>query len=775
MSRTVKLARFGVWCAFTAICGALLIFASAYLYLSPGLPSVDSLRDIRLQTPLRIFSSDGHLIAEFGEKRRAPVQVEDVPEKMIQAFLAAEDDRFYEHQGVDVTGLLRASLQLLATGKIQSGGSTITMQVAKNFFLTREKVFSRKFNEILLALEIEQTLSKDEIIELYLNKIFLGHRSYGVEAAAQTYYGLSIGQLDLSQIAMIAGLPKAPSRYNPLTDSRRALIRRNWILGRMHELNYIDTATHDEAIAKPITARFHGLASELSAPYVAEMVRKEALGRFGQSAYTDGYEIYTTIDSTQQRAANAAIDKGLQSYDERHGYRGPEQRLGEDQALWAQTLSSTPRVGQLNAAIVTAVSDTEASILLRNGTSATIPWEGMSWATPYISVNRVGRKPAKPEDVVTPGDLIRVRKTDDSWRLSQIPEAQAALVALNPNNGGISALVGGFNFQDSKYNRVTQAERQVGSAFKPFIYSTAIHRGLTAATLINDAPVVFSDSQLESYWRPQNDNQKFYGPTRLREGLYRSRNLVSIRLLQRLGIRSTLGYLEELGLPGEKLPDNLSLSLGSAAMTPLELARGYTTIANGGFQITPYIIQRIERLNEVIEEARPAIACRTCSEPEETVTEPESLTFDDSLPADNAETPPAPVLAPRVMDPRVNYIVVDMMKDVIQKGTGRRARALGRKDLAGKTGTTNDQRDVWFSGFHTDLQATVWLGFDQPSTLGRWEYGANTALPMWIDFMKVALADKPETRHPQPDGIVSMKIDSKTGLPTRPRRKWCCL
>ena len=781
MNKVVRLVRFGLWAGFAAFCGAALIFSSAYLYLSPGLPSVDALRDVRLQTPLRIYAADDSLIAEFGEKRRSPVNIEEVPQTFINAFLAAEDDRFYSHNGVDITGLARATVQLVSTGRIQSGGSTITMQVAKNFFLSHERVFSRKFNEILLALEIERKLSKNEIIELYLNKIYLGNRAYGVEAAAQVYYGKPVNELDLAQMAMIAGLPKAPSRYNPIANPKRALLRRNWILKRMGTLGLITASQQEHALKEPVTSTYHGLPIDLEAPYVAEMVRMQVVEEFGPNAYTDGYEVYTTINAKQQRAANAAIDRGLQAYDERHGYRGPELKL-ENPDSWLPTLKDTSRIGQLIPAVVTDVNDEFANLLFRDGSTGILNWKEMSWAKPYIDVNRQGKAPGAPQEVVTSGDLIRVRDNNGFWRLSEIPEAQAALVSLRPEDGAITSIVGGFNFYDSKYNRVIQANRQAGSAFKPFVYSAAINKGATAATLINDAPVVFNDDKLESHWRPQNDNQKFYGPTRIRKGLYRSRNLVSIRLLQRTGVNYTLNHMEKLGLPRDKLPQNLSLSLGSAALTPMELATAYTVLANGGFKVEPYIIQRIDRLDTTVMEAEPLVACRDCEKKKKEQTDvqafalpdAETLGVNDPLFAD-APLAPTPIkepkLAPRVMDERVNYIMYDMMKDVIQSGTGRRAKVLKRSDLAGKTGTTNDQRDVWFSGFNPELQTTVWMGFDQPKTLGRWEYGANAALPIWIDFMKVALEDIPETNLPQPKGMVTLKINPTTGKPAGPGEK----
>ena len=787
MKTAVKLAKFSLWCGIAAFCGVLLISASVFLYLSPALPSVDSLRDIRLQTPLRVFSADHKLIAEFGEKRRSPIQYEDLPEPMLKAFLAAEDDRFYSHNGVDIMGLLRATAQLVSTGKIKSGGSTITMQVAKNFFLSHERVFSRKFNEILLALEIERKLSKNEILELYLNKIYLGNRAYGVEAAAQVYYGKPSSELTLAEMAMIAGLPKAPSRYNPLANPRRALIRRDWILSRMYDLGYIAQADMQEAIEQPVTAQYHGLPIELEAPYVAEMVRQEVVEQFGQEAYTDGYEIYTTVNSNDQIAANKAIDHGIQAYDERHGYRGPEAQLGDSPDNWHQALMSTGRVGQLKPAIVTAFNGDSTEILFKKGETTQLPWTGIEWARPYITVNRQGPKPKKPEDILTVGDLIRVRQQPDgSYRLSQIPDVQAALIAISPKNGAVEALVGGFNFYDSKYNRVTQASRQAGSAFKPFVYSAALANGMTAATLINDAPIVFSDDKLESHWRPQNDNMKFYGPTRLRKGLYRSRNLVSIRVLQRTGVQRTIDYMEKLGLPRDKLPRNLSLSLGSADLTPLELTTSYAILANGGFRVEPHLIQRIDRLEETLYRANPPTACRDCSDIHKSQPDAEQAISDlmpnEALSPTIASTindfalmSALPTGAPftinyaeRVMGERVNYIINSIMQDVIRKGTGRRALALKRDDLAGKTGTTNDQKDVWFAGYNPDLLATVWLGFDQPRPLGRWEYGANAALPMWVEFMRTALKDVPESYLPQPSGITTIKINPETGKPARP-------
>ncbi|KEQ18937.1 penicillin-binding protein 1A [Endozoicomonas numazuensis] len=781
MNRSVKLLKFLLWSGLTAVSGTILIAASAYLYLSPSLPSVDTLRDTHLQTPLRVFSKDEKLIAEFGEKRRTPIHFTDTPEPLVKAFLAAEDDRFYHHPGVDIMGLMRAAVQLASTGRIQSGGSTITMQVAKNFFLSHERVFSRKFNEILLALQIEQELTKDEIFELYLNKIYLGNRAYGVEAAAQVYYGKSIDELSLAQWAMIAGLPKAPSRYNPINGPERALVRRNWILGRMLDLGYISQLDYEGAVEAPITASYHGPRIEMQAPYIAEMVRQEMVERFGPETYTEGFKVYTTVDSVLQTSANEAVANGLFAYTERHGYRGPVTNLNEDEegnpviqqeedatALWKKTLKETRSASVLKPAVVTAVEDQSVMILMKGDKLDRIDWDNLKWAKSFINVNAFGYNPKQASDVLKPGDLIWVREMPDGrFRLSQEPEAQSSLISMNPENGAILALVGGFNFYDSMYNRATQAIRQAGSAFKPFVYLAALNEGLTASTIINDAPVVFADEGLEGTWRPNNDNMKFNGPMRLREGLYRSRNLISIRILREVGVNRTVNFLTELGLPGDALTRNLSLALGNVSMTPLELTTGYATIANGGYKVMPYLIQRVDVLDDTVFEANPAIVCRDCkkeqSSPEGAVSEitetsPEPETDDDS-----SATVASINEAESVMDSRVNYIINDIMRDVIWKGTGKRARALERHDIGGKTGTTNDSKDAWFVGFNPDVLTSVWVGMDNYSTLGRWEYGANAALPIWISYMKTALADQPEKRLPQPAGIETVRIDPKTG------------
>ena len=780
----------------SALTGVLLISVSAYLYLSPKLPSVDVLKDVQLQTPLRVFSNDGLLIGEFGEKRRSPITFDQIPTEFVQAILAAEDGRFFDHHGVDIKGLLRAVSQLLLSGSIQTGGSTITMQVAKNYFLSFEKTFSRKFNEILLALQIERELSKQEILELYVNKIFLGNRAYGIEAAAQVYYGKSINELDLAQLAMIAGLPKAPSAYNPLVNPSRAIIRRNWILNRMLDLKYIDNNQHVEAISSPITAIYHGAKVELYAPYIAEMVRKDLLNRYGRATYTDGYRVYTTINSEFQDSATKAVVSGLLAYDQRHGYRGPEQNLASDETTeeiaqviaqdnietatteadyteWLTALRKLSKPGDLAPAVVIEVQEQSATALLANGDAIEIAWQnGLKGKRPYVTVNRLGPSPKQASDVVAIGDVIRVQQqSDSSWYLTQLPAAQAALVSLDADNGAILSLVGGFDYGQSKFNRITQATRQPGSNFKPFVYTAALANGYTPASTINDAPIVFEDASLESTWRPTNDGGKFYGPTRLRHALFKSRNLVSIRLLRGLGISKAIHYVEKFGFNASQLPRDLSLALGSHSLSPLEIVSGYSVLANGGYSVEPFLIQRIDDINgNPLYEATPATVCRNCEDslaPSIEATE-ELATLEDILEQADLEEEASLPAAERVIEPRVAYIIDSMMRDVVRKGTARKARSLGRNDLAGKTGTTNGPTDAWFSGYGGGIVTTAWFGFDKNGVLGNREYGGSAALPIWIDYMRVALKGRPEITPKQPEGIVTVKIDPATGLLAKP-------
>ena len=736
-----------------------------YYYFSPQLPDVQALRDVKFQTPLRIYSSDDKLIAEFGEKKRTPVSYEQIPIDFVRALQAAEDSRFFEHFGIDIKGLSRAAFQLASSGEIQSGGSTITMQVAKNFFLTREQTFKRKFIEIFLALQIETQLSKQEIMALYVNQIYLGHRAYGIQAAANTYYGQNIDQLNLAQLAMIAGLPKAPSAFNPITNPSRATTRRNWILGRMLELGYINSEQHAQGIAFTDNARYHRSDIELDAPYIAEMVRQQLFERYGEALYTDGYRVWTTVDSQQQQEAIQSLRRGLLAYSDRHGYHGAEASIDltsvDSEADQLSQLRQYASFAGLEPALVKAITDNTAQLLLRNGEQAELNWDGIKWARPFRSVYWTGAAPKSTTEVLTPGDIIRVMAdTDGNLRLTQIPRVQGALVALNPQDGAIRSLVGGFSFYHNKFNRATQAYRQPGSNIKPFLYTAALENGFTPASIINDAPVVFHDVSLEGSWRPENDNGQFNGPTRLREALYRSRNLVSIRIMRALGIEQARDYMLKFGFESDKLPANLSLSLGSASATPLQVARGYAAFANGGYLIEPYLISRIENAeNEVLEQARPTRVCPECLAAQEEnlsdATDATTLTID---------TETSTLVAPRIITERNAFLINDILRDVITRGTGSRARVLERSDLAGKTGTTNEQKDTWFSGFSPDLVTTVWVGFDQPAPLGRGEYGSSTALPIWIDYMEEALSGLPDRPPIMPEGVVRMRIDPTSGL-----------
>ena len=737
--------------------GAALLAGWAWL-IWPTLPSIEVLKDVHLQTPLRVYARDGRLIAEFGEKRRIPLRLDQIPPALVQAALAAEDERFFEHPGVDWQGLARAGLYLLRTGEKGPGGSTVTMQVARNFFLGREKTYERKLKEILLALDIERRLSKDEILELYFNKIFFGHRAYGVGAAAQVYYGRPLDELGLAELAMVAGLPKAPSRFNPIVNPQRALQRRDYVLGRMRELDFIDEEEYAEAVAAPINAKLHRPKVEVEAPYVAEMVRATLEEEMGEEIYVGGYRVYTTLDSARQRAANLALRGALLAYDRRHGYRGPEQRLdpGEPERH-AELLSGVPVVGGLRPALVLEVDEQVVTAYAKGFGEIELPWPVLQWARPYVDQNRRGAAPKTPADVAQRGDLIRVRLTEEGWTFSQVPEVEGALVALDPQDGAIVALSGGFDFYHSKFNRVTQAQRQPGSSFKPFIYSAALEHGFTPASFINDAPVVFEDPGLEDVWRPRNYSGKFFGPTRLRVALYKSRNLVSIRLLDATGIAEALDHLRRFGLDVERLPPNLSLAVGSGEVTPLELATGYAVIANGGYRVEPYFIERVEDPEGIVtRRSQPRRVCREC--------EPAGA------PAGASPAAPDSVLsdehrAIRSVDARNVWLMHSMMRDVVLRGTARRARELGREDLAGKTGTTNDFRDAWFSGFTPRLSATAWVGFDRRRVLGSRETGGRAALPMWIEFMRHALDGVPEEFLDRPEGLVTMRIDPDSGVP----------
>lgn len=726
---------------------ALIIICAAYFYLLTQLPNVDSLNSIVLQVPLKVYTADGKLIGEFGEIRRSPVTLDQVPKPLIDAVLATEDQRYYEHPGVDIFGIFRAVRELIITGKKSQGASTITMQVARNFFLTRKKTYSRKINEMLLALKIDHDLSKEKILQLYLNKIYLGQRAYGVQAAAQVYYDKNLNQLTLAEMAMIAGLPQAPSRDNPITNVTGAMDRRNHVLQRMYEQGYITKSAYEEALAAPNTASYHGEHIAVSAPYVAEMVRGAMYARYGDNAYNSGFKVYTTVDSQLQNDANAALRQGLLDYAQRHGYRGPEKNLGRfsqsELSNWIEQLQDIPVFNGLNPAAVLAVGPNSATALLANGSTINIPWTSMTWAKRYIDNQVVGAAPKSPSDVVKVGDVVRVENINGQWQLNQVPKEEGAIVAMNPNNGQVLALNGGFSFQESHFNRVVQAFRQPGSNFKPFIYSAALDKGYTLASIINDAPIVEAQANGQ-LWRPVNDELKFYGPTRLRVGLIESRNLTSIRLLRDIGIKYAVDYASRFGFDPRALPHSLSLALGSAQVTPIQIVTGYSVFANGGYKVTPYLIDHVTDENgKLIYQAHLPVVCDVCT--------PNTKTAPNGDP-----------LAPRVITAQNAYLITSALQDVIRKGTGEGALVLHRNDVAGKTGTTNNENDAWFSGYNSDLVTTVWVGFDQPQSL--YEVGAKAAIPIWVAFMQQALNGKPEHTMAQPSGIVTARIDANTGL-----------
>ena len=758
------------------------LFTAWYLY-ARDLPDVETLRDVQLQVPLRVLSADGQLISVFGEKRRIPVAVEDMPEQLKLAFIAGEDARFYEHPGVDYQGLTRAVITLATTGEKSVGGSTITQMLARNFFLTLDKTYERKIREIFLALKIERSFSKDEILELFLNKILLGHRAYGVGAAAEVYYGRRVEDLTLAQCAMIAALPKAPSRINPITSPERALERRDYVLSRMRELGHIDEAAYRQALAEPDNAFYHGASIEVSAPYVAEMARVSALAELGNAAYTGGYVVHTTIDGRLQTAANDAVRDGLEAYDRRHGYRGPEAQLdlaaNDGPEQWQAGLAPYRPLAGLMPGLVTEADESLALVYLKDGQTAALNLEQVAWAKKFISRDRWGTAPEAVNEVLAPGDVIRLRRSEEGvWQLSQLPDVEGALVSVSPQDGAIRALVGGYDYARSKYNRITQSRRQPGSSFKPFLYSAALENGYTTATLINDAPIVFEDTELERTWKPQNFSEKFFGPTRMREAMVNSRNLVSIRMLRDVGLAATVDHITRFGFAEEELPANLSMALGTATLHPLAMARGYSVFANGGHLVEPYFISRIDDASgNPVYFADPALSCDDCME-EETAdagetdaafvaTEPSyrrlnpEATASDSAPV--LEPPPARY-APRVISEQNAYLVRSMMNDVVKRGTARKAMELGRTDLAGKTGTTNDQVDAWFSGYNSELVTSVWVGFDDQEELGRNEVGGRAALPIWMQFMAQALQDQPDAPPDVPAGIVQARINPETGL-----------
>jgi len=728
-----------------AAAGAVALgFAGAMQFLEPEIPAAAELRDVRVQLPLSVYSRDGKLIAQIGEQRRIPVTWEEIPPLLVDAFLAAEDDRFFEHPGVDWRSLVRAAASNVSAGAVREGGGTITMQLARNTVLTSERTLRRKLKEAFLALRLEREFSKQEILTLYLNRIFLGQRAYGVGAASQVYFDKLPRELTLAQAALIAGLPRSPSLDNPVASVERARDRRAYVLRRMQETGKIDAAQRDRAAAEPIEARVHGPTVELEAPWVAEMARLEMMERFGDRALTDGFNVTTTVDSRLQAAADAAARQTMLEYERRHGYRGPLERLGEagltDAAAQTAAFRRHPDRGNLVAGVIEAVSERAARARLRNGVAVELEWDDLSWARAALPDERLGPLPRVAADVVQAGDVVYLEPLEGGrHRLAQLPAVAGALVALEPGQGSIVALVGGFDFGASKYNRAVQAQRQPGSAFKPFVYSAALERGFTPASLINDAPIVLAGGTGTEEWRPQNINRRFYGPTPLREALVRSRNLVSVRLLRATGLGPAMRHVAAFGFTPAATPPNLTFALGSGQVTPLEMARGFAVFANGGYLVTPHVIDHVTDYTggEVLRTDAP-VACGDC---------------------------PGTTAAPLAISPANAYVMTDMMMDVINRGTAQRALTLGRKDLAGKTGTTSDRRDAWFVGFNADIVAATWIGFDQERSLGDNEEGGRTALPMWVAFMKEALRDRPEHRTPEPPGVVRMWVSRASGLP----------
>ncbi len=758
---------------------ALFAFANvcAYVYLRPALPDVGSLRDVQLQVPLRVYTRDGRLIAAIGDQRRIPVRYDQLPKKLIQAFLATEDDRFFQHHGVDWQGILRAALANLKAGGIRQGASTITMQVSRDMFLTPRRDMKRKMSEIYISLLMETEFTKEEIFSLYVNKIFLGQRAYGVGAAAEVYFGKTLDQLNIAETATLAGIPTAPSVVNPVVNAEAARVRRTHVLGRMRELNYISQAEYEEANSSPMESRLHGPTIEVDAPYVAELVRNEMQAKYGDNIYTAGFRVYTTIDARLENAATVALHTGLLEYDRHHGWRGATAKVDRTKvsstANLELELEEFPVIGGLRPAIVQSVEGKTAKIYVKNLGSVTLPWEKLSWARRELPEEKMDRFPTQASEIFSQGDVIyTVGNTRENLQFVQVPEAQSALVSEDPKDGAVVALVGGFDFFQSKFNRVTQARRQPGSGFKPFVYAAAFDKGYTPASIVLDAPIVIDEAGTEQAWRPKDSHDTFAGPVRLREALVKSMNLVSVRLMREIGADYTWNYVQRFGFDKSQLPRDLTMAMGTASLSPMQMVNAYATFANGGFKVTPYYIDRIEDANgKTLVQADPAVACFQCGRvadpPAASSVKPGAgsrAAFLDAGAHDGKTLIPSKNLAPQIIRPQVAYLLADMMADVIKRGTGVRARVLNRDDIAGKTGTTNDWHDAWFNGFNGDLVATVWTGFDQDRSLGDGEEGGRVSVPIWTYFMHEALAGAPRHGVPVPDGIVTVRISPETGL-----------
>lgn len=820
------------------ILGLGCVFGS-YLYLKPQLPNIEELKDVKLETPLQVFANDGQLMAQFGEKRRIPVTYDEIPKHLIEALVATEDSRFFEHHGIDPIGILRAVYVVLVSGEAKQGASTITQQLARNFFLSNQKHLIRKIKEAFIAIHIEQILTKKEIMELYVNKIFLGYRSYGFAAAAQVYYGKSLNELNLNQIATLAGMPKAPSTMNPIYSLKRATARRNVVLARMLDEGYISQAEYQQTLNEPIVASYHDADATVYAPYAAELIRSYMVKQFGEEVYNSGLKIYTTIDPKLQAAAQKASIDNLLAYDERHGYRGAERVLWQSgqQAMSIDAinahLDTVPTYGDLIPAVVLHVSDDTADVEVKDKGTQSIPWKGIMWARRFLTDNSQGSAPTKPSDVLTAGQQIWVRQitppldTDADknldekeaqaeqsyWALSQVPNAQTAFVAMNPDNGSVLALVGGFNFTHNKFNRVTMSVRQVGSSIKPFIYSAGIDEGMTLSTLINDAPINQWDKSQGTAWRPKNSPATYMGPTRLRIGLAQSKNVMAVRLLRAIGLEKTREYLTRFGFDMADLPQSETIALGAGSLTPLQMVQGFSVFANGGYLIVPHFINRIDSpLDEPLFAFHPNYSCHDSCQTDlaehlteksneagifavngpQTVGEQSMQVLPTVVEASNGQQGGQQSYATQILSPQTAFLVREMMYSNIWgggswrdgtgwNGTGWRAQVLKRRDIGGKTGTTNDSKDTWYSGYAPGIVATVWVGFDEHNrTLGKTkpnpnlgknqisggEAGAKTSEPAWVDFMDVALKEVPEAAKILPAEIIRVRIDRETGLLT---------
>ncbi|MCQ1056791.1 penicillin-binding protein 1A [Photobacterium sp. DNB23_23_1] len=790
---------------FALICiilGVTTIFGF-YLYVKPELPDVATLKNVELQTPMQVFSADGKLISQFGEQRRIPLTLDEIPPQMINAILATEDSRYYDHPGIDPIGIARAAFVVATSGSAKQGASTITQQLARNFFLSNEKKIMRKVKEIFIAIHIEQLLSKDEILELYLNKIYLGYRSYGVGAAAQVYYGKEVSELTLSEIAVIAGLPKAPSTMNPIYSVSRATSRRNVVLGRMLAENHITQAEFDQARAEAVVARYHTAEIELSAPYFAEQARAWMISRYGEDAYTSGMRVFTTVDPKLQNAAQQAAIDNLLGYDQRHGFRGAVATLWKpEQAAWSsdeinEHLAKQPTYGQLQPAVIIQVEGKTASVQAKGGSQHTLEWDGMKWARRFITDNRQGPAPKTASDIMAAGQQIWIQQRGDNWVLSQVPDANTAFVAVSPQDGAVKAMVGGFNFVHSKFNRATQSVRQVGSAIKPFIYSAALDNGMTLASLVNDAPINRWDQSMGTSWRPKNSPPTYNGPTRLRIGLAQSKNVMAVRVLQNVGLDETIDFLTRFGFKKKDLPRAEPLALGAGSLTPLEVAQGFAVFTNGGYYVDPYFIERVEDpYGNVVFQANPSVVCSIECQQEQgmagqsNTTNPilNDIAISEEVLGDDQQ-PQGPHYAQQVISEQNAFLVREMLESNVWgggdwrhgtgwNGTGWRGQVLKRRDIGGKTGTTNDSKDAWYSGFGPGIVATAWVGFDDHSrNLGRtsWnnnqdknqisgaEAGAKTAQPAWIEFMKNALDGVPVQRKQLPENIIQVRIDRDSG------------